>query len=202
MQDALEFIKSRRSTRSYADAPVEREFVEKVVEAGRYAASGGNSQSSRLFVISDRETLDRLARIARDAFAQMEIGPDTYASIAASIRASKRGDYVFHYNAPVLIVVANKKGYSNALADTGCLIENMMLEANSLDLGSVWINQVHWLNDDPAMHAEMVRLGLADDEWVTGGLALGWPATADGLPQRTPLKRTGNEVIWVDSARS
>ena len=197
MNDIFDVIASRRSCRTFADRPVPSELVKRVIEAGRLAPSGGNSQSSHLFVISNRDELDRLATIARDAFARMDVKPDTYKSLVASITASKRGTYVFHYNAPVLVVVANKRRYGNALADTGCLIENMMLEANALDLGSCWINQVHWLDADPQMHAEMLNLGLDDDEWVTGGMALGFAQTPDGLPNRSPLVHEGNRVTWV-----
>ena len=44
--------------------------------------------------------------------------------------------YVFCYNAPLLIVVANRADYGNNLADCACAIENMMLAANALDPGS------------------------------------------------------------------
>ena len=42
--DALEAILTRRSTRRYAEMMPERSLIEKVVEAGRFAPSGGNNQ--------------------------------------------------------------------------------------------------------------------------------------------------------------
>ncbi len=198
MDDAFELITSRRSTRKFSAKPVDRKLLDRVLEAGRYAPSGGNSQTSHLIVITNREVLEQMAVIARESFAKMEVLPSTYRSLASAIKASKSGNYVFHYNAPVLVVVANKKGYGNALADTGCLIENMMLEANSLDLGSCWINQVHWLDEDPDMHAKMVELGLREDERITGGMALGYADSEDELPERRPLPRTGNQITYVE----
>ena len=41
----------------------------------------------------------------------MELAEDAYASLKHAVAAAKKGGYVFHYNAPVLIVVANRKGY-------------------------------------------------------------------------------------------
>ena len=137
------------------------EMIERVVEAGRAAPSGGNSQTTHMIVITKRETLDPLASIVQDAFAAMEVGPDTYISLRRSVSAAKRGGYVFHYGAPVLIVTANKKGYGNALADSACALENMMIAANALDLGSCWINQLHWLDGDANVRACMESLGLA-----------------------------------------
>jgi len=43
IKDMLDFIKSRRSTRKFKNEAVPAELVEQVVEAGRYAPSGGNS---------------------------------------------------------------------------------------------------------------------------------------------------------------
>lgn len=172
-------------------------MVEQVVEAGRYAPSGGNSQSTHFIVIENREVLDKLAAMAKAEFAKMEVAADTYRSLANSINASKNGNYVFHYNCPVLIVTANKKDYGNNIADCSCALENMMLMANSLDLGSVWINQLRWLNENRVLLAAMRELGMEEDDRVYGALALGYADSEDGLPCRQPLERVGNKVTYV-----
>jgi nitroreductase len=194
-QDMLEFIRSRRSTRAFAESPVDQDLTEMVLEAGRYAPSGGNSQTSHFLVIRDRQILDKLALLVREAFADMEITEGMYPSMANSIRLSKGGKYVFHYNAPVLILAANRKDYVNNLADISCALENMMLMANALDLGSCWINQLKWLNEDQRLLCLERELGLRDGERVYGALALGWPSS--GAPLREPLPRKGNEVTWI-----
>lgn len=193
--EALEAIMTRRSTRKYVPAVPENELIEKVLEAGRYAPSGGNSQTTHFIVITKPEILSELAWIVQTAFAKMEITENTYASLKHSVNASRQGGYIFHYNAPVLIVTANKKSYGNAMADSSCALENMMIAANALDLGSCWINQLHWLDEDEAVREYLYGLGLAEDETVTGALALGY--AAEGLPNRTPLPRTGNPVTRI-----
>ena len=193
--DALEAIFTRRSTRKMKSKLPPKEIIEKIIEAGRYAPSGSNSQTTHLIVITKKEILDELAGIVQDAFASMEIGPDAYVSLRNSVNASKKGNYVFHYGAPVLIVTANKKGYGNAMADSACALENMMIAANALDLGSCWINQLHWLDENVKVRSYMQNLGLAQDETITGGLILGYGH--DGQPVRSELKRTGNPVTWV-----
>ena len=193
----LDFIKSRRSTRKFKDEMVPEEMIHQVIEAGRYAPSGGNSQSTHFIVIQRKQVLDKLADLAREEFAKMEIQENTYKSLVNSINASKKGNYVFHYSCPVLIVTANKKGYGNNIADCACAIENMMLMANALDLGSVWINQLRWLNENPVILDAMKELGLEEDERVYGALALGYADTQDGLPVRTPLDRIGNTVTYI-----
>ena len=172
-----------------------RETIERVIEAGRAAPSGANSQTTHMIVITDRKVLDELAALVQEAFAAMEVGPDAYVSLRHSVEAAKRGGYVFHYGAPVLIVTANRKGYGNAMADSACALENMMIAANALDLGSCWINQLHWLDDNAKVRGCLEKLGLKAEETVTGGLILGYGR--DGQPVRIEMKRTGNPVTWI-----
>ena len=194
--EALESILTRRSTRRMKKVLPERKLIEKVVAAGRAAPSGSNSQTTRLIVITKPEVLSQLAELVRREFAEMEVTDDMYVSLKNSITRAKEGNYVFHYNAPVLIVTANKQGYGNAMADSACVLENMMIAANALNLGSCWINQLHWLTDHALVRDCMKQLGMEDDEFVTGGLILGYGA--NGLPERGTKKPTGNPVSWVE----
>ncbi len=193
----LKLIKSRRSTRKFKSDSVPEELLNQVIEAGRYAPSGGNNQSTHFIVVENKDILRELKDLAKEEFAKMQIEENMYKSLVHSITASKNGDYTFHYNCPVLIITANKKDYGNNIADCACALENMMLMANALDLGSVWINQLRWLNENPVILAKMKELGMADDERVYGALALGYADTEDGLPVRKPLDRTGNVVTYV-----
>ncbi|MCR5272561.1 MAG: nitroreductase [Lachnospiraceae bacterium] len=193
--EALEAILTRRSTRKYKDEVPSKELLEKVIEAGRYAPSGSNSQKTHCIVFTDRKMLDELAEIVKGEFAKMELDEDAYISLKNSVNASKKGTYVFHYGAPVFIVVANKKDYGNAMADSACALENMMIAANALDLGSCWINQLHWLDSSEAVRKAMYAHGLGEDETITGGLIVGYPA--EGLPNRKQTERTGNPITWL-----
>ena len=192
---AMEAILTRRSTRSYAEEMPHRSLIEQVIEAGRHAPSGGNNQTTHLMVFTDPGKLQELARLVADAFAKMEITEGMYGSLKYAVSASKKGGYVFHYGAPVLIVTANKKGYGNAMADSACVLENMMIAASALDLGSCWINQLHWLDGDETIRTTMETAGLAADETITGGLILGYPK--DRKPAREPVTRKGNPVTWI-----
>lgn len=178
--------------------PVAREALEKVLEAGRRAACGGNNQTTHFIVIQNRQILDELAVIVREEFSKMQIEEGMYGGLKNSINASKRGKYVFHYGAPVLIVTANKIGYGNNMADCSCAVENMMVEANELDLGSCWINQLHWLDGNQRVREYLLGLGMAEDETVCASVIVGYPDTKDSLPNRKERKITGNPVTYVD----
>ncbi|MBQ0000639.1 MAG: nitroreductase [Clostridiales bacterium] len=195
--EALELMTSRRSTRKFQQRPLEAKKLDMILKAGRHAPSGGNCQTTHFLVIQNKEVLDKLTVMVREAFAKMEETPGMYKSIVNSIRLSKGGKYVFHYDPSVLIVTANLKEYGNNIADCSCALENMMLEANALELGSCWINQLKWLNEEPTVLAYLQSLGLKEGERVYGALAVGYADTKDGLPARNPLPRTGNEVTYI-----
>ena len=200
--EALAAIKTRRSTRRYKQTPVPPELLEQVLEAGRHAPSGGNNQSTHLLVIQNPAVLRQINRLARDEFRGMEVTPGMYRSMANAVRGSRSDDYCLYYHAPVLILTANRIDYPNNIADCACVLENMMVAANALDLGSCWINQLRWLNEAPVVTEYLNTLGLAEGERVYGGLSLGWPDTEDGLPQRVPLERTGNPVTMIGESFS
>ena len=196
--DAMQAILTRRSTRNYRPDPVEREKLDRILDAARQAPSGGNSQTNHFLVIRNPETIRSLVRMTEAAFARMEISPDTYASLKHAIAASKKGGYVFCYNAPVLIAVANREDYGNNMADCACAIENMMVAANALDLGSCYINQLRWLNEEPALVSYLRSLGMGENERVYGAVIIGYPATESGLPNRALMAQKGNKVTYID----
>ena len=166
--NTLEAIKTRRSTRKFKAQPVELEKLQTIVDAGRFGPTGGNAQSNHFFVISDAVVIAKLKELVQTAFAKMELRDDLYKSLKNSIMLSQKGNYSFSYNAPVLIVVANKKDYGNNMADVACAVENMMR-----------------------------GFGLREDERVYASVALGYADTESGLPNRTESPRTGNLVEYL-----
>ena len=85
----FETIKTRRSTRSYSPREVSREDLDMVLEAGRYAPSGGNNQTTHLLVITSADVKQRIAQLAEKLFSGMEVTPDTYRSMASAIISSR-----------------------------------------------------------------------------------------------------------------
>lgn len=196
--DVFSCIATRHSTRKFKEEPVPQEVLDKVIEAGRQAPSGKHKNQSRFIVIRKKEVLQELIALVQQEFAKMEVTPENDDNFGGAIRAAKKGGYVFMYNAPVLIVVANKRDYGNKYADVSCAMQNMMLAANALDLGSCWINQLRWLQDNPVLQAYLQKLGMAEDEEVCASLSIGYPDTPDGLPGRRVMPVTGNPVVYID----
>lgn len=196
--DVFSCIATRHSTRKFKEEPVPQEVLDKVIEAGRQAPSGKHKNQSRFIVIRKKEVLQELIALVQQEFAKMEVTPENDDNFGGAIRAAKKGGYVFMYNAPVLIVVANKRDYGNKYADVSCAMQNMMLAANALDLGSCWINQLRWLQDNSVLRGYLQKLGMAEDEEVCASLSIGYPDTPDGLPGRRVMPVTGNPVVYID----
>ena len=196
--DVFSCIATRHSTRKFKEEPVPQEVLDKVIEAGRQAPSGKHKNQSRFIVIRKKEVLQELIALVQQEFAKMEVTQENDDNFGGAIRAAKKGGYVFMYNAPVLIVVANKRDYGNKYADVSCAMQNMMLAANALDLGSCWINQLRWLQANPVLRAYLQKLGMAEDEEVCASLSIGYPDTPDGLPGRRVMPVTGNPVVYID----
>ncbi|MCD8189611.1 MAG: nitroreductase family protein [Clostridiales bacterium] len=192
MTNVEEIIRNRRSVRKFNDIPLSDEALSAIVEAGRWAPTGGNCQTTHFLVITNGEVLETLRVRVKTAFAGMELAEGQYLSIQNSIRRAKQGDYVYDYHAPALVVVANRRGYPNAMADSACALQNMLLTAEALGVGSCWINQLHWLDENPLVRDYLESLGLGGDETICGAAAFG---NYDGIYPRKP--RTGMKVEYI-----
>lgn len=150
MEDILEVIKTRRSIRSYTDEPVAEEDLVRVLEAGTYAPSAMGMQSAVIVVIEDKETRERFSRL-NAAVIGKEMDP--------------------FYGAPVIIAVLSEG--ANFLQDGACVLENMMLEAHSLGLGTVWVNRELEIFDSQDGKALLEKWNLPTSLRGVGALALG-----------------------------
>lgn len=194
----LECINTRHSSRKFTKEPVSKEQIMQVVEAGRQAPTGGNTQFTHFIVITKPEVLNHMVTLVQEEFGKMPITEKTLPYMVNIIKAAAAGTFIFNYGAPALILVANKKTYGNNMADSACAMQNMMLAANALDLGSCWVNQPRWLCENEVMISYLRQFGLQEDEVICAGLVLGHPDTADGLPFRKVLERKGNPVTIID----
>lgn len=141
-------IYARRSIRSYQeDRPVEPEKILKLLQAAMAAPSACNIQPWEFIVVTEAEKL---------------------AAVKASI------PQFGNYNAPLIIVVCSYAQYipwegDDGVIDCAAAIENMLIAAAALDLGSVWIGGF----DRAALRA---LLDIPADVVPQGVVYLGYPA--------------------------
>lgn len=184
MQNAvLECIRARRSTRDFLPRQIEPEQLDALLEAAIWAPSGGNNQSWLFTAIQNKELLLRLNELIRTGF-QSYIPDDDYPGKHGVKGAARREDYNFYFHAPTLIVASNKPGYENAMADCALALENIFLAAESLGLGSCYINQLHWLRDDAGVREFLFTLGIPKEHTICSSAAIGYIGKPSPAPAR------------------
>ena len=80
MSTCHSIFRKRRSVRSFTDKPLDEKDLQIILEAGTYAPSGGNSQTTHRIVITNRAVLTKLEALVRQEFAKMEVTKNTYKS--------------------------------------------------------------------------------------------------------------------------
>lgn len=117
----LELAKKRFSVRDYEDKQIEKDVLDKIIEAGYIAPTAKNNQCARVYVIQSEEGLAKIRSLSRCA-----------------------------YNAPTVLLIAyeeseqyfnsKEEGVSSGQQDASIVACHMMLEAADLGVGSVWVD--------------------------------------------------------------
>ena len=171
--DAFEIIKDRRSVKKYTDKPVPRELIEKVCRAGTWAATGMGRQSPIILAVTNKEVRDKLSKIN------------------AEVMGAKNDPF---YGAPVVLVVLANKAMPTAIYDGSLVMGNMMIEAESLGLGSCWIHRSKEEFETEYGKRLLKELGIEGEYEGIGNLILGY---GDGEKPR-PKPRKENYIYHID----
>ncbi|MBU7040209.1 MAG: nitroreductase family protein [Theionarchaea archaeon] len=161
--DLDEAIKGRRSIRSYLTDPVPEELIREVLEAATYAPSAKNGQQWRFTVLTGnakKELTDIFRQELR--FLCREIGAENMGSSFGSCNIMEE--------APVVIVVwnAGEEGWETEVHSVAAAIQNMLLKAYGLGLGSLWIGDIFFVPEAFIRHFET--------PWkLMAAVTLGWP---------------------------
>ncbi len=210
MGDILDVISSRRSIRRYKPDPIPDELLMKVLEAGRWAATGENDQPWVLIVVTNLETKRRigdLGRIETGAFCTAEYGMGRLQQRYAGVKDLAERERVMRMmytgetsqiatNAPVVIVVAGTVNALNPPYDLSACLENMLLEAHSLGLGAVWVEGPVAPTRRTKIFKELVKIPTGMGEYrVQAYMALGWPAQ----PRKHPRpKKSLEDIVYFE----
>ena len=181
--EVLDCIRARRSTSQFQERQIKQEQLETLLEAAIWAPSGGNSQSWLFTAIQNMDVLAKINELVRKGF-QKWIPDDDYPAKHRAKANSQKASYHFFYHAPTLIIASNRPNYENAMADCSLAIQNLFLEAQSLGLGSCYINQLHWLRNDPELRDYLAELGIPKEHTICSAAAVGYIAKESGVPPR------------------
>lgn len=168
MNEVLKNILTRRSVRSFKSEQIKDEELDQILQAGIYAPSGMNRQSWQFTVIQNKEKIELLAKVIRKALGR---------------------DESYNFYLPVtLILLSNDRDNSNGLADCSCALENIFLMANSLGIGSCWINQLKNICDEIEVRNLLNSFEIPSNHIVWGMAALGYP---DSKVNTAPPRKDG-----------
>lgn len=171
MNEVMQTILARRSTRAFTGDQITREEMDALLKAAVWAPSGMGKQLWYFVGIRNAEKTKELAR--------------------AVAEADNRGPEYDFYGAPATIIVAYKADEVHAFLDGSAAIENILLAATSLGLGSCWINQLRNVCEEPSVRALLTSYGVPKDYAVIGSVALGH------IAKPTPAKPRREGVISI-----
>lgn len=155
MSDILEMMKTRRSIRKYKSDAVEQDRLDKIIEAGLYAASGKNEQAAIIIQVTKKELRDEIAKL------NCEIG------------GWNEGFDPF-YGAPAILIVLGRKDWPTHVYDGSLVMGNMMLEAHELGLGTCWIHRAKEEFETEWGKNFLKSLGIEDEYEGIGHCAVGY----------------------------
>ncbi|MCL6457245.1 MAG: nitroreductase family protein [Gorillibacterium sp.] len=188
--EVLDCIRARRSTRQFQEQQIEAEHLEAILEAAIWAPSGGNNKSWLFTAIQNKDILSKINELVREGF-QHWTPDDDYPGKLGAKASAQRKDYHFFYHAPTLIIASNRPNYENAMADCSLALENLFLAAHSLGLGSCYVNQLHWLRNDPELRNYLLELGIPKEHTICSTAAVGY----SGKESNIPLRKDGTICI-------
>jgi nitroreductase len=157
--DVAEAIKTRRSIRRYKHTAVEDQKITECLEAARWAPSANNSQPWQFIVVKDREVKRKLAGIHRYGRFMAE------SPIVVVFLTDPKGDPIFYHG------------------DAALAVQNFMLVAHSLGLGTCWMGVIDTEFEQPVKNL----LGVPEGLVVLCTLSVGYPDELAGSSRR-PLK--------------
>lgn len=173
MSNTIDTIKSRRSVRKYKSDPVDQQTLDKIIDAGLYAPSGMGRQATIIISVTNKEVRDKLSKLN------------------AQIMGSDGDPF---YGAPAVLIVLAKKDCPTGTYDGSLVMQNLMLAAHELGLGSCWIHRAKEEFEMPQGKEILKSLGINDEYEGIGHCIIGY---TDG-EEPSPAERKSGRVYKID----
>lgn len=154
MNETMKILKERRSIRHYRPEQIGRQELDAILEAGLYAASAKNLQSTKLVAVQDRAVIEKMARWNAEAWGKE--GADPF------------------FGAPTVVVVLSDSRCANWIQDGALVMGNLMNAAAAMGIGSCWVNRAMETFDRPEGQALLAEWGLSPDWRGVGNCVLGY----------------------------
>ncbi len=167
MDDVLNKMETRRSVRKFKPDMPPKDVLERIAQAGSYAATGMGRQSPIIVAVTNKQVRDGLSE-ENCKIGGWEEGFDPF------------------YGAPALLLVLAKKDIPTHIYDGSLVMGNLMLAAHALGLGSCWIHRAKEEFEMPKWKEWLASLGIEGEYEGIGHCVLGY---VDGeYPDAKPRK--------------
>lgn len=189
-EQVAQFLKGRRSVRSYTSESVPRELLEKIIDVTRFAQTGKNSQTLHWTIIRDSQEIHRIAEATIEWMREIVQRPQM-AWAKALVAAWENGYDPICRSAPHLIFTHVPESQAQMAAIDGAIaLTYMALAALPYQLGTCWTGFVMMAAAmSPSVQA---ALNLPEGHKLLGGMMLGYPKVKY---HRIPM-RNAARVVW------
>lgn len=191
-EDMIYYLQKRRSVRSFAADSVPKETIMEILDAARYAASGGNGQPVQWIVVHDRERVRKIAGLTMDWMKSLKDTDHPMKNyLPFLISAWEGGHDVICRGAPHLLFAHIPEGNQVAPVDAIIALTHFDVAAPAFGVGTCWAGFVA----AAAGYYEPLKkeLGLKRGRKIAYAMMFGIPRyKAFGIPRRNPL-----QVTWL-----
>ena len=180
----VDCIMSRRSIRAYKPEQIKDEELKTILECAINAPSARNSQPWEVRVIRDKEAIDNLNKeVIADMIEKRPEAKERFADENASV----------FFHAPTLLVVAYDTTQYWGQSDCGMLVQNILLAAESMNIGSCAVGCCREYINSPKAADFVKSLNLPENYVVYLTVTLGYK---DENPDAKP--RDDKKVVYME----
>ena len=165
MSEVINNMKTRRSIRKYKPDMIPEDVLNRIIEAGTYAATGMGKQSPIIIAVTNKEIRDKFSKMNAEI---MGVDSDPF------------------YGAPVVLIVLADKARPTYVYDGSLVMGNLMLAAHAEGIGSCWIHRAKEEFESAEGKAFLKSLDIEGDYEGIGHCVLGY--TDGEEPKAMPRK--------------
>jgi nitroreductase len=187
----LETIYHRHSIRQFQEQPVEERLIKIILDAANQAPSAHNQQSWRFVVLREKKRLElahlvagRAGDFPKPSSSILRMASRCVASAPVVISVNNTGSLIAHGSELFNIEAERSRDFFRTMEiqSSAAAVENLLLAATSLGLGSVWLGILYLIKDEV-----LSFLGEEKGEFMAV-VPVGWPKKDQGGPQKKPLE--------------
>lgn len=164
--ETLQTLKNRRSCRAFKPEAIPEDVLNAVLDAGTWAPNAWDKQSASIIAIRDEASRAVLTHLSQELAA--EAGEDTPDPL---------------YGAPVVVLITAEKDSESGLEDGSLVAGNIMNAAQSVGLGSCWVNTARKILEMPIGKAMLMKWGVTEPVTGVAFVVLGWPTEKPEEPR-------------------